>query len=202
MLKLQPDFVLLQLYINNFETPAMRRPSPTHLLPHDLDARLGRSSSCTRSSTIASRSSRSRSAFVDSYDGYLTRHLQNPESPDARESFGCCGNSSGTGAARPACRAAPCFSPRPMHGAVRLELSLRVSARPREGRLRGGARRCLDLLPLFASLRGPSDDMDQPDRRASERRRQTAARRAQFSLPSTAHGSDDGSTRWVRTGSR
>jgi hypothetical protein len=40
VLKLNPDFVLLQLYINNFETPGMRRPSAYPLLPADLNARL------------------------------------------------------------------------------------------------------------------------------------------------------------------
>ncbi len=36
VLRLGADFVLLQLYINNFETPDMRRPSAYPLLPQDL----------------------------------------------------------------------------------------------------------------------------------------------------------------------
>ena len=88
VLKLSPDFVLLQLYINNFETPAMRRPSPAHLLPGDLDARLSTSSVVYQILNDRFAQLQESLGFVDSYDGYLTRYLRNPDSPDARESFG------------------------------------------------------------------------------------------------------------------
>src|SRR5260370_372570 len=44
VLPLHPNFVLLQLYVNDFETPNMRRPQTYPLLPSDLDKRLVRSS--------------------------------------------------------------------------------------------------------------------------------------------------------------
>ncbi len=40
-LTVSPDYVLLQLYINDFETPDMERPRPHPLLPGTLDRRLG-----------------------------------------------------------------------------------------------------------------------------------------------------------------
>ncbi len=88
VLKLRPDFVLLQLYINNFETAGMRRPNPAHLLPQDLDARLSRSSVVYQILNDRFAQLQEALGVVDSYDGYLTRYLENPESPDARESFG------------------------------------------------------------------------------------------------------------------
>jgi lysophospholipase L1-like esterase len=88
VLKLNPDFVLLQLYINNFETPGMRRPSPYSLLPADLNARLTEASLVYQ--LLADRWAQLQESLglVDSYARYLARHLRDPNSPDSREAFG------------------------------------------------------------------------------------------------------------------
>ena len=88
VLKLNPDFVLLQLYINNFETPGMRRPSPYPLLPADLNARLTEASLVYQ--LLADRWAQLQESLglVDSYARYLARHLRDPNSPDSREAFG------------------------------------------------------------------------------------------------------------------
>jgi len=88
VLKLKPDFVLLQLYINNFETPGMRRPSAYPLLPADLNARLTDASLVYQ--LLADRWAQLQESLglVDSYARYLARHLRDPNSPDSREAFG------------------------------------------------------------------------------------------------------------------
>jgi lysophospholipase L1-like esterase len=88
VLKLNPDFVLLQLYINNFETPGMRRPSAYPLLPADLNARLTEASLVYQ--LLADRWAQLQESLglVDSYARYLARHLRDPNSPDSREAFG------------------------------------------------------------------------------------------------------------------
>jgi hypothetical protein len=88
VLKLNPDFVLLQLYINNFETPGMRRPSAYPLLPADLNARLTEASLVYQ--LLADRWAQLQESLglVDSYARYLARHLRDPDSPDSREAFG------------------------------------------------------------------------------------------------------------------
>jgi hypothetical protein len=88
VLKLNPDFVLLQLYINNFETPGMRRPAAYPLLPADLNARFTESSLVYQ--LLADRWAQLQESLglVDSYARYLARHLRDPDSPDSREAFG------------------------------------------------------------------------------------------------------------------
>jgi lysophospholipase L1-like esterase len=88
VLKMSPDFVLLQMYINNFETPGMQRPDPDRLLPKDLDRQLLDSSIVYR--LLSDRWAQFQEAvgLVDSYEGYMARHLRDPKSPDAREAFG------------------------------------------------------------------------------------------------------------------
>ena len=91
VLKLDPDFVLLQLYVNDFETKSMRRPQAYPMLPADWDRRLQAASVIYR--LLSDRWTQFQEAvgLVDSYEGYMARHLSNPDSPDARESFGMLG---------------------------------------------------------------------------------------------------------------
>ena len=63
VLRVKPDFVLLQLYINNFETPAMRRPQAHALLPEDLNSTMTQTSLVYQLMTIDGRSFRKRSAW-------------------------------------------------------------------------------------------------------------------------------------------
>jgi hypothetical protein len=155
VLKLSPDFVLLQMYINNFETPSMRRPDPIHLLPHDFDARLG--GSLVVYQILNDRFAQLQEAlgFVDSYDGYLTRHLRDPESTDARQAFGwlreffehaqAAGVPSGA-VLFPAADAMGAFGSNYPFGFLHEHVKA-VCAQAQV--------RCLDLLPLFASLPDP-----------------------------------------------
>jgi lysophospholipase L1-like esterase len=82
-----PDFVLLQIYVNNFETPSMRRPSTYPLLPADPDRRM---QSWIVYRFLSDRWAQFQEAIglSDSYVSYMARHLGDPDSPDARESFG------------------------------------------------------------------------------------------------------------------
>jgi lysophospholipase L1-like esterase len=88
VLKLNPDFVLLQLYINNFETPGMRRPSAYPLLPAEMHAQLTQASLVYQ--LLADRWAQLQESLglVDSYARYLARHLRDPDSPYSREAFG------------------------------------------------------------------------------------------------------------------
>jgi hypothetical protein len=88
VLKLSPDFVLLQLYINNFETSSMKRPKPRPLLPRQIEGGLVESSVVYPMLNDRFAQFQEAVGLVDSYDGYMARHLRDPESPDARESFG------------------------------------------------------------------------------------------------------------------
>ena len=88
VLKLRPDFVLLQMYINNFETPNMRRPRAYPLLPTDLDRRLLESWTVYLLLSDRWTHVQEEVGLVDSYENYMARHLRDPDSPDARESFG------------------------------------------------------------------------------------------------------------------
>ena len=66
VLKLNPDFVLTQLLINNFETPGMRRPSRQYpLLPADLNARLTDASLVTNCWPIAGGAAQESLGLVD-----------------------------------------------------------------------------------------------------------------------------------------
>jgi hypothetical protein len=88
VLKLSPDFVLLQLYVNNFETPGMRRPHPYPMLPRDLDGWMARSSIVYPLLNDRWAQFQEATGLVDSYERYMARHLGDPDSPDSRESFG------------------------------------------------------------------------------------------------------------------
>ena len=88
VLKLLPDFVLLQLYINDFETSNMKRPQTHPLLPGDLDSRIVRSSLLYQ--VLLGRWAQFQHAvgLAETYPHYMARNLRDPNSPDAREAFG------------------------------------------------------------------------------------------------------------------
>ena len=107
VLRLGADFVLLQLYINNFETPGMRRPSAYPLLPEDLNARFTESSLVYQ--LLADRWAQLQESLglVDSYAGYLARHLRDPNRRTRASRSASCASFSGV-PARPAYRPASC----------------------------------------------------------------------------------------------
>jgi GDSL-like Lipase/Acylhydrolase family len=90
VLKLSPDFVLLQLYENDFETPimTMHRPQSYPLLPLDLDRRMARLSVLYRLTIDHWNQLQEAMGFTEGYTHYMARHLRDPDSPDARFGFG------------------------------------------------------------------------------------------------------------------
>ena len=87
-LAVSPDFVLLQLYINDFETAAMERPGPRPLLPADWDRRMERSSLLYDLLRNQWNTIQERVGLTDSYARYMERNLRDPASPNARLAYG------------------------------------------------------------------------------------------------------------------
>jgi lysophospholipase L1-like esterase len=88
-LRVSPDFVLLQLYLNDFETRRMMRPVARPLLPWpDIDRRMLASSVLYGLMSTQWHRYQEASGQVESFPHYLERYLGDPNSPDARESFG------------------------------------------------------------------------------------------------------------------
>jgi hypothetical protein len=83
-----PDFILLQLYINDFETSEMQRPQPHPLLSASLDRDLERSSVLYDLLNRQWAGWQPTLGIVDSYEGYMARNLREPDSPSSRLSFG------------------------------------------------------------------------------------------------------------------
>lgn len=88
VLNFSPDFVLLQLFENDFETESMRRPRAYPLLPLNLDRRMVRSSVIYRLLIDRWTQLQGEVGLADNYVSYMARHLGDPNSPDAREAFG------------------------------------------------------------------------------------------------------------------
>jgi len=109
VLPLKPDFVLLQLYINDFETPQMRRPRPHPLISDSAARGWGVPPCCTTWSTATGCRFRKPTGLAESYVRYLARNLRDPNAPNAQLAFGCC-DSSSRAQGLPACHAASsCF---------------------------------------------------------------------------------------------
>jgi hypothetical protein len=87
-LSISPDFILLQLYINDWETSEMVRPSPSPLLPASLDRALERSSVLYDLLNRQWQAWQPTLGVIDSYDGYMARNLRDPASPNARKAYG------------------------------------------------------------------------------------------------------------------
>jgi hypothetical protein len=87
-LPVSPDFILLQLYINDFETEQMVRPRPYPLLPPALDRDLERSSVLYDLVNRDWANSQPALGIVDSYERYMSRNLADPGGPNSRLAFG------------------------------------------------------------------------------------------------------------------
>ena len=87
-LAVSPDFILLQLYINDFDTAQMKRPQPYPLLPAPLGRDLERSSVLYDLMNRQWAAVQPALGIVDSYARYMARNLEDPESPGARAAFG------------------------------------------------------------------------------------------------------------------
>jgi hypothetical protein len=88
VLPASPDFILLQLYINDFETDQMERPQPYTLLPATLDRGLERSSVLYDLLNQQWANVQPALGMVDSYTGYMARNLRDENAPNSRLAFG------------------------------------------------------------------------------------------------------------------
>src|SRR4029077_14201095 len=154
-LAVSPDFVLLQLYPNDFETREMERPRPYPLLPPPLDSRLGGASLLYGLTNGQWARLQDIVGITESYTHYMERNLRDANAPSAREAFGqlreffvrarAAGVPAGevlfpaTDAAGPNGTGSP-FAP----------LLVAVRQVCTDDHVR-----CVDLLPLFSSFRDP-----------------------------------------------
>ena len=94
VLTFKPDFVLLQLYENDFETPSMT-DAPAAGLPAVAVGPGSPDGGAVAALPAGDRplepSFRKAAGLAEGYTGYMARHLRDPNAPDARESFGMVG---------------------------------------------------------------------------------------------------------------
>ena len=153
-LRAAPDFVLLQLYINDFEVLSMMRPLAHPLLP--AHARLLAAAIVGVHDLLNDswgQQYRKRAGWLESYSHYAGRNLGDPDSPNSREAFGLLrrfveqargGRSERNGAVSKS-------------RISQQELPLSRTTRSRSGRLcRTSHQVCVDLRAVFAaSFRNP-----------------------------------------------
>ena len=88
-LSVSPDFVLLELYINDFEMPGMERPGAHALLPWpSLDRRMLSASALYDMVNDAWSQLQDRTGMVETYVHYMERNLKDPSAPNSRKAFG------------------------------------------------------------------------------------------------------------------
>jgi hypothetical protein len=87
-LSIQPDFVLLQLYINDWETTAMERPRPKPLLPEAWDRSIERESLLYDLLRNQWSTMQEKIGITDSYAAYMARNLKDPSAPNAKMAYG------------------------------------------------------------------------------------------------------------------
>ena len=88
VLPLAPDFVLLQLYINDFETAEMHRPKPHPLISESTARGWGRASVLYDMANGHWAQLQEATGLTESYVHYLQRNLGDPNSPNAKIAFG------------------------------------------------------------------------------------------------------------------
>ena len=82
-----PDFVLLQLYINDFETAAMQRPQPRPLLPRETDRSFRRRFVTYDMLSKQWALLQETVGLCESYPGYMSRNLLDANAPNAVETM-------------------------------------------------------------------------------------------------------------------
>jgi lysophospholipase L1-like esterase len=87
-LTVSPDFILLEIYTNDFETTAMVRPRSYPLLPQSLDERLMRSSLFYVLLQRQWMHVQELVGISESYARYMAQNLQDPNAPNARKAYG------------------------------------------------------------------------------------------------------------------
>jgi lysophospholipase L1-like esterase len=88
VLPLGPDFVLLQLFINDFETAQMQRPQPHPLISESAARGWGRSSILYDLAAGPWVQVQEATGLAESYVHYLDRNLRDPHAPNAQIAFG------------------------------------------------------------------------------------------------------------------
>jgi len=88
VLPLRPDFVLLQLFINDFETAQMERPRPHPLISESAARGWGRSSVLYDLAAGSWVRIQEATGLTESYVHYLDRNLRDPNAPNAQVAFG------------------------------------------------------------------------------------------------------------------
>ena len=88
VLATSPDFILLQLYFNDFEMPGMTRPAPYPLLPTVLDREFERSSATYTLLDVQWARLQEALGIVETRTHWEARNLQDPNSPYSRQGFG------------------------------------------------------------------------------------------------------------------
>jgi len=88
VLPLHPDFVLLQLFINDFETAQMERPRPRPLISEGAARGWGRSSILYDLAAGPWVQIQEATGLAESYVHYLDRNLRDPNAPNAQIAFG------------------------------------------------------------------------------------------------------------------
>lgn len=84
-----PDFILLQLFVNDFEVRGMVRPLPRPVLPwRSLNARLLRSSVLYDLLSSTWSTVQTSTGLTETYPAYMARYLENPKSLASRRAFG------------------------------------------------------------------------------------------------------------------
>jgi lysophospholipase L1-like esterase len=86
-LSVSPDFILLQLFINDFETREMDRPRPYALIP-SYDYQLERTSILYGLLNRRWSMLQPKLGLVDSYDQYLAKNLKDPNGHNSQLAFG------------------------------------------------------------------------------------------------------------------
>jgi len=88
LLTVEPDFVLLQLYINDFETPSMVRPQAYRLLPASLERRVEGSSLIYDMARAQWTRIQEAIGLAEGYVHYMERNLRDPDAPNAKKAYG------------------------------------------------------------------------------------------------------------------
>jgi len=149
------DFVLLQIYINDFETRDMERPRPYPLLPEPLGSQLEESSLLYDMLGGQWVRVQELTGISESYAHYMERNLRDPNAPNARRAFGQLHEFFDRAQAAHVAAGAVIFPAIDALGPSGKTYPF--------GYLHEGVRatceelkiRCLDLLPLFSTFRDP-----------------------------------------------
>ena len=89
VLTVKPDFVLLQLFVNDFEMPEMARPEPRPMLPSAYwDYWFQMRSLLYDLASDQWNSMQQRMGITESYEGYMARNLADRNGPMAVKAYG------------------------------------------------------------------------------------------------------------------